>query len=276
MDRWMPGQPVVNAYHFSRLPVGTWTATSTWRVAGPVSSVEPVVLSGLLDAADPPITLLTLAGSEASVANRLTQSLDGCPSLMAQWRAAWNRVGDVLALPPRESAAPSVRLLVVPPFMGSAGVRLSLSQTPGGLDLYMATALPDSTTCLWAAHWVSETLDTMLHEWAHFNSFARRGPAADVLREEFMAYSVGECVHRAIQGQDVARNRSFPSLQALTLAQIFAAVEQGRLPETIAARYLAHHYWAVERPRRSTLDWRAACQQIEEVYPDPKKVFHDE
>lgn len=275
MDQLMPGQPLVNAYYFSKLPAGPWVAVSTWRVLGPDSSQSEVYLQDL--GQFPPLNLkiATLEDAKASVLHRLLEVGDGCDSPIQQLKDALERVDAVLEVWPRLGLAPTVRLVVIPPFVGAAGVRLSLSRNVESLELHVATQLPEATTCIWTRYWVTETVDTIFHELAHLRSFSERGRAVDLLREEFLAYGIGECVYRAIEGHDVPRNRSFPGLQTMSFDQILLALDQRRLPPTIAARFLAHQYWAYERTRRTSLDWRIACQRLQSEYPDPRRLFNE-
>lgn len=92
-------------------------------------------------------------------------------------------------LPRWFAAATGPKLTVlVAPHQGLAGLHLSVGATPAQPEMQLAVQMFDSDACIWTRHFIEEAPDTALHEWFHFASFMQRGPAADRLREEFVAH----------------------------------------------------------------------------------------
>ncbi len=274
VDRMYPGQPVVNTYHHGRLPWGTWMTVSMHRVGGPPRGrpglpVGEVRLSGT--------TTLELWADEAdagAVRAQLDTATEGCAEPKLQLQHAARRLGEafpgwlVLQGPRR------VVVFVTPPGQGAALWASSLASTPDRLELTLAAPLPESRACAWSQHWVAETLDTALHELFHLHRFVQHGPATDLLREEFVAYGIGECVQRALQGR-MPRTLSFPGLDGSSPAAVFAHVDAGRLPASIAGRWLAYRWW--ERQFTAGAGAAApgleACLRWPDRYADPREVF---
>lgn len=274
MDRLYPGQPVVNTYHHGRLPWGTWMTVSMHRVSGPARGRPglPVGEVTLFDA-----TTLELWADEAdasAVRTQLDTATEGCAEPKLQLQHAARRLGEAFPEWRALQGPQRVVVFVTPPGQGAALWASSLASTPERLEMTLAAPLPESRACAWSHHWVAETLDTALHELFHLHRFVRHGQAIDLMREEFVAYGLGECVQRVLQGQ-LPRVLSFPGLDGLKPAAVFAHVEAGRLPATIAGRWLAYRWWQ----DRATADPGAtaarleACRHWPGQYADPKEVF---
>jgi hypothetical protein len=268
MQHLYPGQPVINSYHFIRTPTGHWVSTSWWSVAGRFSAAS---LTGIERLMLPGIGWVGLsAPTEArdAVVAQLQTAQGECASPLEQLVSAAEAVAAVLRLPiTEEGQLPSVRLIVTPPAQGHAGFEVEVGTTLAATTLHMATQLPDSRACLWARHWAIETLDTLYHELFHAWRFSIHGWPADSLREETVAYAWGDCVARLADPQERPRERTFPGLQEHPVADIVQAARSGRIPATIAGRYLAY----LSGPANGAAgvqNWKHLCAALPTAYPD--------
>lgn len=268
MDRMMPGQPVVNAYSFHRTPWGPWAAVSVWRVGGRQRSaaLEPIdswPVDGL------GIVEVVAPAPEADRVRALLESeAAGCGSPRTLVLTAAARVTETMKfLRQAPRRVPRVRWLVIPPGQGHAGLDLSFGGAFSDVVMTISTQLPESHTCLWLRYWAAQALDTLYHELFHGWRFAQVGPSSDLLREEFVAYAIGDCVARLSDPDQRPRVRTFPGLDHLPVQTIVDAGRTGRIPPTIAGRYVAH----LQGPAQDKTPgdgWREACASLADDYPN--------
>lgn len=275
MGRLLPGQPVVNSYHFSRWPTGTWAALSVWQVKGaPGQSITGALQTLGQYQAGPNLLMSFVTGSasHAGLSKRLDASAADCPSLNLQLQAAATLLSPWVARWFDAAHMPQIVVLVVPPMHGSSGFRMSTAQAVPDLELRMAVQLPESDACIWRRHWVIESLGTVLHEAYHFDRFRARGQSPDRLQEEFVAYAIGDCVRRAIEGPNARLERSFPGLDHRPVDEVLRLVDDGRLPPTIAARFLGHLYADPSLDRSIGDPESLHCESLIHVDPDPRAM----
>lgn len=271
MDRMLPGQPVVNSFAFHRLPWGTWVALSVWRVNGPQHAVAIEAVDvwsvkgvGMVEVVAP--------GPEASrVRALLAAEAAGCGSPRTLVLDAADRVAATMHfLRQHPQRVPRVRWLVIPPGQGHAGLSVSMDSDFSDVVMTLSTQLPESHTCLWLQYWAAQSLNTLYHELFHAWQFAQAGQPDDLLHEEFVAYVIGDCVSRLADPEQRPRVRTFPGLDHLTDREIVEATTQGRIPPTIAGRYLAHHQGPAQDKSLGD-DWREVCARLAYDYPK----FHE-
>ena len=267
MDRMLPGQPVVNSYSFHRMPWGTWAVLSVWRVNGPQRSFALEAIDTWTVAGVGTLHVLAPAPEADRVRALLAAEAEGCGSPRALVLAAAERVGQTMRFVSQHpERLPRVRWLVIPPGQGHAGLDGSLDGAMANVSMTVATQLPESHTCLWLRYWAVQALDTIYHELFHAWRFAQVGASDDLLQEEWVAYAIGDCVDRLADADHRPRVRTFPGLDHLPVRTIIDATRQGRVPPTVAGRYLAH----LQGPAQDkTLgdDWRAACARLADEYP---------
>lgn len=130
----------------------------------------------------------------------------------------------------------------------------------------VATQLPESRTCPWLRYWAAQVLDTLYHELFHAWRFSRHGQADDLLREEFVAYAIGDCAARLADPEQRPRVRTFPGLQDMPTSVVVDATRSGKIPPTIAGRFLAHLQGPAQDAGPGDA-WRQACARLADDSP---------
>jgi len=267
MDRMMPGQPVVNSYTFHRMPWGTWAVLSVWRVTGPQPASETKVLDTWALDGIGHVELVVPGPDAERLQGMLFAETPGCGSPHSLLAAAARGVAMTMRfLEANPDRAPRIRLLVIPPGQGHAGLDVSMSGAVHRLQMTIAKQLPESRDCMWLRYWAAETLQTLYHEMFHAWNLAKRGQPSDLLHEEFVAYAIGDCAIRLSDPEQRPRLRTFPGLDHLPTQTIIDAARQGRIPPTIAGRYLAHLQGPAQ-DRTPGDGWRVACAGLADDYP---------
>jgi hypothetical protein len=269
----MSGQPTVNVYQFGR-PFGLWMLISVWNANGSQNFSRALVNVGTIHLL--PSIQVRLVANENNL-HEVDRMLDhddpACGSLRTMLDQASNRIAPLLLSWFSAAELPVTVIQLIRPGEGASGFNISVGKTAFQAEMHIVEPLLEGQSCLWKKYWVKEVLGTLFHEWIHYNTFVRRGKINDLLRDEFVAYTGTYCVDEYIEPEGVTREQTFPGLDQFPPAQVLDFAEGGKLPPTIAARFLAHKLWLSESGKAETKSIKERCRVLLEEYPDPRLVL---